>query len=97
MLVPRGNSYVTSREPGQAHLRVATDKLCGFSLWFSGSHSSFPSIARIALDEVLWRHLWSLSGVSPQDRSKEARKWAEMGGVILIWDGERQAPGEGVK
>lgn len=97
MLVPRGNSCVTSREPGQAHLRVATDKLCGFSLCFSGSHRFLSNSARIALDEVLGLYLWSLPGVSPQDKSREARKWAEMGGVILVWDGERKAPGEEVK
>lgn len=52
MLATRGSSCVTCREPGQAHLRVATDRLWGLSLRFPGPRGPFPIVPGIALDKV---------------------------------------------
>lgn len=84
MLVTRESCCVTSRAPGQAHLRVATDKLCGPSLLISGYHSPFPTTLGMAL--FLGLYLWFLVRcrlTSSQGRSQDV---AEMGGTILVWE-----------
>lgn len=84
MLVTRESCCVTSKAPGQAHLRVATDKLCGPSLLISGSHSPFPTTLGMAL--FLGLYLWFLVRCRLTSSQGRSQDMAEMGGTILVWE-----------